>query len=315
MQMPGVFRGFRGALCLSLMLVLLLLLTGCSRTALLYDHADWMAMRWVTGLLDGDSDQETAWQARFGEVVDSHRSQLLPEVVVALRSFEAQAETGIRGPALECWLQSVDALYARHVELVLPVATDVLLSARPEQIDHLERELAERSAELRDERLFEDPQRQMEVRVDRYRERIERWTGDLSGDQRAALALAVARLPDVAPDWFDYRQQMQGELVAMLRAGADADRLQAFLRDWWLSFAGRPARLRQDMDALRHGMVGLIARLDRDLSAAQRETLLDKVRDLREGLESVDPAVAEFARRHSPGVSCAERLASQSPSL
>jgi len=300
--MPRIFR-------LSSLLLIALLLSGCSRTALLYDNADWMAVRWVSSLLDADSRQKDQWQAMFGEVVEQHRAQLLPEVVALLHELEQQAESGIRTEFLECWLQAADDSYRRHVDLLIPTAVGVLRDIRWEQVDHLQSELDERNDEYREAKLFSDPAEQREARAERYVERIERWTGSLDNSQVDWVALQVARLPDVAGAWLDYRRDRQAELLALLRADPTESRLRAYLETWWQRFDHRAVDLERDTMRLRQGMVAMIDQLDRRLSAGQRRTLVENVRDLRVGLESASRQDDVLARTGARWPNCASAAA------
>jgi hypothetical protein len=291
---------------ISSVVVLLAMLFGCSRTALLYDNADWMAMRWTASLLDADAEQEAAWRQLFDEVAARHRTERLPEVIGLLNAFENQAESGIRQPAFDCWLESVDAAYRSHAALIVPVAATVLGDIRPEQIDHLERELAERVDESREERLFADPVEQFEARVERYIERIERWTGNLEDSQSQLVKQVVAGLPDISGTWLDYRQSRHEQLLSLLRAAASDEQLRSYLQAWWVTLDDRPAALTAGMNGLREGMLELMTRLDSSLTSRQRETLLENIQDIRLGLESVDAAAAALAREYRTLGPCAK---------
>ena len=67
---------------LPLLLMLLILLTsGCSRTDLLYDNADWLAYRWADNLMDASGAQQDAWRGMFRQAMAEHRRELLPQLV------------------------------------------------------------------------------------------------------------------------------------------------------------------------------------------------------------------------------------------
>ena len=76
--------------CLTLLSAVLL--AGCSTTQLAYDNADWLLQRWAAGLLDPNAAQRTAWKARFGQAMQAHRRELLPEVIALLALLELRDE-------------------------------------------------------------------------------------------------------------------------------------------------------------------------------------------------------------------------------
>lgn len=262
---------------------------GCSRAALVYDNADWLAVRWSAKLLDADGEQKAQWGPWFSAAVERHRGELLDEVVMLLDGLTRQVDGGVDSAGLGCWVDAVDRSYRRHAELVVPVATSVLGSVRPAQIDHLAAEFDERNAEYAEETLFDDPERQQSERVDRYVERIEAWVGDLDAVQRRLVEVHVVALPDLASGWLDYRRRQQQHLLGLLRAGAPAADLEGFLLGWWRDLADRPAAMEAASDRLRDGVLTLLVDLDATLDPAQREHLLERIQDLRDGLATARP--------------------------
>lgn len=284
----------------------LLLLVGCSRTELFYNNADWLAYRWTVGLVDASDAQREAWRGAFERLLAEHRRELLPEVIVLLRGLEDAADSGLRRERLACRLDAVDHSYRRHARLVVPVGVEVLAELDAAQVDGLERELAERNAEYREAYLDPDPQRRRQARLERYVERIERWTGDLDARQLRLVEVAVDRLPDVAADWLAYREARQAQLLGVLRA-ADPGRaaeVRTLLVEWWVTFDHRPTALVAGTDALRQGFLDLVVALDQTLSRRQRDHFVAELRNLREGLQAaLEQADAPVAAA-DPALAC-----------
>jgi len=277
----------------------LVVLVGCSRITLLYENGSWMTTRWAAGLLDADSAQKEAWQKHFDEIFARHQQQLLPEVISLLAAAEEQVRNGVDDRQLACLFTSADHTYRRHAALFVPAAVTVLRSATPHQIAHLREELADRNRDYRDEMIFDDPDRQLKARVERYQERIEDWTGDLSPAQQRMIRREVSALPDIAAVWLDYREERQAQLIALLQQQAGDDLLERHLTAWWIDFAQRPPELVLANQALRAGMRQLLASIDNTLSKEQRTAVINRLRDWRIGLESVSPEAKAIAHNRA----------------
>jgi hypothetical protein len=154
-----------------------------------------------------------------------------------------------------------------------------------EQIRHLAAELRERNSEYREEYLAEQIERRTADRGERVLERIERWTGPLQSAQREMVTLAGREMPDLAAAWLEYRLDRQQRLLALLRQGAGEAELGRFLEAWWVDLAERPPDLVVAVDAVRNDTIALLSRLDRTLTAEQRQELVERVARLRGALE------------------------------
>lgn len=279
-------------------LLLALLFAGCSRTELLYNNADWLAERWASDLMDASGAQEEAWRGLFRLAMDEHRRALLPELVGLLVALEVTAADPT-AEELDCWAEAAERVYRRHARWAVPTAVAVLRDLSPAQVDHLAAELARRNEEYREDYLDEDPKRRERERVERYVERIERWTGRLSTGQLRLVERATRAMPDLTADWLDYRRQQQARLLLLLRSGAGDTALHDFLDGWWVEFADRPPVLEQETVQLRSGWLDLILALHATLDREQRAALTERLADLRGDLERVpdDDSDRRLARR------------------
>lgn len=260
------------------------LLSGCSQTELVYRNADWLAYRWVDRLLDADQAQSEQWSLLFERVMEEHRRELLPQVVALLNQASQQADRGLSADRLGCLWQGADRLIETHGRLIVPAATQVLSGISSEQIEHLNAELEERNAEYRDDYLHPDAAEREAARIERFIERVERWTGELTTEQARLVEAAVQRMPDIAGDWLDYRERQQQRLLALLRADQGAQAVETFLIAWWVEAADRDPRLVNDFQQLRDGWIRMLVELDATLDEQQRDHLLARLTDLRDDL-------------------------------
>ena len=281
---------------LSIILVTLVL-TACSRTGLVYDNADWLAYRWAVKLLDADAPQREDWRERFRQLHVTHREQLLPQVIDILHAMEVQAGEGLSSERLTCLLEDAERVYRAHARLTVPLAVDLLQDMSGEQLAHLAAELDERNREYVEKYLDTEPAVRHENRVERYLERIERWTGDLSDEQVAMVDAAVQTMPETAETWLAYRRQQQRRLLDLLQAHADEAELATFLAAWWMDFADRSEALVDRTENMRRASARLALRLDASLTSRQRSQFVKRVAKLRRDLEGVSDFPRHIAAR------------------
>ena len=284
------------------------MLSACSRTELVYRNADWLAYRWVDGLLDADQAQSDQWPLLFERVMEEHRRELLPQVVALLNQASQQADRGLSADRLDCLWQGADRLMETHGRMIVPAATQVLSGISAEQVEHLRAELNERNAEYRENYLHPDPVEREEARIGRFTERVERWTGELTTEQARLVDVAVRRLPDIAGDWLAYRERQQQRLLDLLNAGAAPQTLEAFLIAWWVEAADRDPGLVNDFQRLRDGWIRMLAELDTTLDEQQRAHLLESVVDLRDDLAGELDEGFNVASLSGSGLVCSTSL-------
>lgn len=261
----------------------LIALSACSRTELVYRNADWLAYRWVDRLLDADQAQSEQWPLLFDRVLQEHRRELLPQVVALLQQSSNRAGRGLSAGDLNCLWRDANHLIETHARLIVPTATQVLSGISATQIEHLRTELDARNTEYREAYLDPDAGKREEARVERFTERIERWTGELSTAQTHLVEAAVRRMPDIAGEWLRYRETQQQRLLAMLREDKP-QALEKFLVSWWVDQADREPVLVTAYPRLREGWIDMLAALDSTLDKDQRAHLLATIGDLRDDL-------------------------------
>ena len=277
--------------------VVVLGLGGCTRIEFLYDHADWFIVRWVDTMLEPDSGQRERWRAWIEDALSVHRRELLVELVGLLQQARQETAHGPTAAGVRCLLQAADQVVEAHAQLVAPVAAAVLTDASAEQLEILRARFDEQTADYRDDFLDPDPARREQRRVERYVDRIERWTGDLATEQLRLVERLVGELPDLAADWLVYRESQQASLLQKLRSGDGNDAVASLLVDWWGRQRGRAPQLVDKAQRIREGIVQLIVVLVPTLDSTQRAHLQAEIDDMRDQLASAAGVESDGALR------------------
>ena len=252
-------------------IVALALLAGaCSTVELAYDRADWLLLKQMDEYLDLDDAQETVAREYLRERMATHRREELPGYVQTLGTVRAMSRDGLDGREVD-WIFDATRNHLRTaVDRTIPAVAAVLADMDDTQIAHLSERIAKANEEFRERHLEGSAQQRRAARTQRLVKGLKRWTGKLREEQVRLVDEMQTRIPDGAAQWLTYRERRQRELLALLRSGADAGRISAQLRAWWIHLAGRGETLERLNEAQTEGWKNLVLALDGTLSPEQR---------------------------------------------
>ncbi len=311
-----IIRGMQrmGAVPFSLVMIFALAtITACSTTQMAYNNADWFVTRVANDYLALSPEQEDAWAPTLQRVLQRHRDEELQHIVAFLINLEGLVSAGLTQSRLECAAQQLEDLYRRTARLSIAIASPLLVGLSDQQIRHLEDRLRERRVDFRRTYVEGSSSQRLDSRVERVRERIVRWTGDLTSAQTTLIRQAVMTWPDVARDWDQYRTLKQRQFLALVRARPQAEEIDRFLTDWWVDFSDRPPVLRQKHELLKLGLIRLLLALDQSFSDAQRMRLDENVKDQRTDLQGLLPHPPDASRVASWGCPSLARVSRKGP--
>jgi len=197
-------------------LALLLALVGCSSFTLAYQQLPFLAGWWIDSYLDLDSSQRARLKEQLQAWQAWHRREELPHLQALLSQATAALDNGVTRDELLALERGARASAERSLQHAAPLAGPLLASLRPEQWQHLQKTLDEKSVEWRERNSGRGGPGE---RAKRYTSNLERWLGDLD---RAPLKQARA---DALAWHFDLAAMAQG------RATRQAHVVEA-LRAW-----------------------------------------------------------------------------------
>ena len=252
---------------LSVILVALSLLAGCSAVRLAYDHADtWLRWR-AENYLDVHGEQVQELDERIDALHDWHRAKALPKY--ARLCEEAARRLGV-GLSREDIVWGYDSVMAQARESLRAAAERIapmLDRLSPEQVRHMEKRFAEDNRKFARENLRGSEAERRKRRATRTVERLEDWVGKLSRTQLER----VRQFSERAPLYYEMRdrdrKRLQGELLAMVRAREAQKRLPEHAANF---DQGRDPAYAAASEAARQEYYTLLLDLDRMLSAEQR---------------------------------------------
>lgn len=141
-------RSARALPCAAGLLVLLLLLQGCSFAFKFgYNRADWLITGQVDDYVNLSDSQQTLFDERFERLWRWHRHEELPAYAQDLREFAAGVEAGLSADDIARFRRQSEGYWERVVRKALPDLTALASSLDDEQVRDLLAEVDSKRAE------------------------------------------------------------------------------------------------------------------------------------------------------------------------
>lgn len=199
-------------------LLLLVLMAGCSSTKLAYRYADWGIIWWVEDYVSLTGDQKQQLNRDIASLRQWHCSAELSRYQAWLDTLEADVSKGPPDEATVAHHQEkLFNFFPRLLEQATPVAVNLLSSLSDTQVEELARKMEESQQDMEQEFLADSPQATARARSERTAERVERWLGDLNEEQRRIVQNWSAKRGSQTEIWLQGRKNWQLALLEVLQ--------------------------------------------------------------------------------------------------
>jgi hypothetical protein len=197
--------------------LLVVFLCGCSMARLGYNNGETVSYFWLNSYIGFDADQKPWVKKELAGLFAWHRRTQLPEYLPLL----AQAKKRIHKPVTEADLARDYEEIRRRILIIsdraAPVAADLALALRPEQIASIEKQFADNNEKFRKDRLRGDLAQRQRDRYKRSMKQAEVWFGNFSSEQEAQIRLLSDARPLDDELVLADRMQRQAEMIRMLQ--------------------------------------------------------------------------------------------------
>lgn len=272
-----------------ILVLCLILFTGCSATKLAYRNLDWLISRKVNQMVDLNSSQQAWFDNQLDSALQWHCETQIPRYRTALFSLREQmlsAELNVQ--ALEKHMQNAEQSAERLVEHSAPLISGLLQRLDDEQVLELQASLGKHLQEQYEELVAPPEQERYENSAERLSEFLQRWLGRLNTKQTNLIQQWAANRGSSNKVWLDNRQHWQGLLLKELATRQQSDfseRVRRLLVDYRQlqtpAYAEQSSRSRQAFGEL-------LVQIMQASTAAQRKHLSDAFNDLLEDLQALD---------------------------
>lgn len=251
----------------------------------------------ASSYFDLDSAQQAEFKTRLERVHAWHRREELPQVIATLREARQRIDRPVSLADIDWIIAETQDHYRKAVGRIVDESADLLATLSPEQIDALERKLAEVDEEFVEEWIDASPDRIRRARFERVLERAEEWLGRLEPAQRRWLRQQLDRIPTDYEAARADRLRRQAEFLALLRGdaamvktGAGGDTRRGRLKRWAIDWDhGRTPDELARIDRFMRDYGELYSELINGATPGQRDHLRRRLDSYVDGLSQQLP--------------------------
>ncbi len=224
----------RGIVSLVVIYITLVGLQACATLKMTYNWADYLVFWRIDSYFDVSGVQEEFLEAKLDKLHQWHRREELSRYVAFLEETQTRIQDGIDGDDLDWFNQRIRDLNANIARFVADDTVEFLSSLSNDQIAYLEKTLSEENEE-RLEEIQRTETEKIEELYEKVIETVEDWIGDLSEDQKKAIADKIAVDKHAETIWFNHRFTSQKRFIHLLKKEKSAESLRQPILEWYLN--------------------------------------------------------------------------------
>ncbi|MEC5160043.1 MULTISPECIES: DUF6279 family lipoprotein [unclassified Janthinobacterium] len=207
------FRGGRLQQCL--LVLLLVLLAGCSSLRLSYNNGDTLLYWWLNAYVDLESDQKGWVQKDIDKMFHWHRQTQLKDYVQVLTNAQRQLQSNPTQADLLATYADIKTRAQAVIVKAEPDLADLARSLRPEQIAQMEKKFTKNNEDYRKKYLRGDAAKRQKFRYQKSMEQFELWFGSFSREQEELIRQASDARPLNNELWFEERLRRQRSIIGL----------------------------------------------------------------------------------------------------
>ena len=217
MKKFNTHASFQNRLTYALLILMLVVVAGCSSLRLAYNNGDTVLYWWLNAYVDLDRDQKGWVRDDIDKLFDWHRKTQLKDYVEILRKGQKQVQGN---PTQADLMADYGEIKSRTQSLLLKAApdlADLARSLKPEQIAQMEKKFTSNNDDYRKKFLTGDQEKRQQLRYKKSMEQFELWFGSFSREQEAIIRKASDARPLDNEIWLDERMRRQRNVLTLVQ--------------------------------------------------------------------------------------------------
>lgn len=276
------------------MLLVALLLAGCSNLKLAYGQGPTLAYWWLDRYADFVDEQKPRARAAVDQWFAWHRREQLAEDAALLDQLAREAEREVTGAQVCQWVKVYERKRDLYLTQFAPAVADVAAMLGPQNLRQVESRFAKVNETWRDEHVQGDLKEREVAMVKRVLDRAELLYGRLDRSQRNFVAQAMRQAPWDPERAYAERLADQREALAVLQRlgqrNLSPEQRQELARSSLLHLAQASDELqRQLRDQLYRYQCQFAAELHNRMTPEQRRHAVERLHDWAQELRSFLP--------------------------
>ena len=266
---------------LTLLLLLVALIAGCSALRLGYRQADTLLAWRANDYFDLNPLQKHELDVRLEPLLIWHRYEQLPEYAAFLATAIKKAQPGLKHDDIVWFVDGFKARYRVIVNRGAVDAAEMLATLAPEQIVALRKRWDKDNRKFVGENELDGSlEKRRRARLKKTLSQIVDWTGSLTWEQEQKVAALLDAVPPIEHLRHADRMRRQQEFLQLLKLRTNQrefpPKLQAWLLDWE---RGRTPEFEQMSGEVYAKRIAFYLALDKLLTPGQRQIVLHRLQD------------------------------------
>ncbi len=222
---------------LYLVLILFIILEGCSTVKLVYDYDYWYVLHKIDSTFDLEASQEELCKQYIKQFHSWHRKKELPKYIDYLKRIRLLIEMGFDQDQLDQVYSRFDQLRVNSTIKLIPLASDFLTKLDRTQINRLEKVFINENKEIEDQIAMVSSVKQEKL-FKKTEARVEDWIGTLTEKQIRMISEFAMTSPDFNIIRLSHRKEGQQIFLEQIRRTNTIHSNEALLTELWINAYG-----------------------------------------------------------------------------
>jgi hypothetical protein len=266
---------------LTLLLLLVALIAGCSALRLGYRQADTLLAWRANEYFDLNPLQKHELDVRLERLLIWHRYEQLPEYAAFLATAIKKAQPGLKHEDIVWFVDGFKARYRVIVNRGAVDAAEMLATLAPEQIVALQKKFDKVNRKFAsDNELDGSLEKRKHARLKKTLDQIMDWTGSLTYEQEQKIAALLDPIPPIEHLRQADRIRRQQEFLQLLKLRTSQLEFQPKLQAWLLDWErGRTPEYEQLAGEVYAKRIQFYLAVEKLLSPGQRQMVLHRLQE------------------------------------
>lgn len=262
---------------ITFLLLILLLISSCSKTQIAYKFSDWFLLERVDHYFQITPSQEEFLEEKLEHLLSWHRTHELPEIIQTLTELQTRYQDGLDPADLDWVAEDHRSYFKRFLLKAVPGFSRFLTTLDDSQIQHFKTQLGKKNdfltkqAKMTDEELVQDTQKW-------FIELLEDWFGTLDAEQKESIQNWL----NVEREWvlskLENRHKFQEAFVILLQSHKPEKEIETQLTVWIVEPESRwTPEFKVQLDHKIAEWKGILFKVDSIITPKQRNLALEKI--------------------------------------
>jgi len=264
---------------ITLLSLILLLVSSCSKTQIAYKFSDWFLLERVDHYFQITPSQEEYLEERLEHLLSWHRTHEMPEIISTLTEFHERYRDGLDMADLDWLSDDHRSYFKRFFRKAVPDFSQFLATLDDSQIRHFKTQLKKKNDFLIKQANMTDEELKANTR-EWFVELLEDWFGDLNREQKTSIHGWLTGERKWVLAKLENRRKFQKDMVALLKEHQTEKEIEAQLTVWIEKPESRwTPEFKNQIDKKMALWKELLFKVDAIITPVQRNHALEKIQE------------------------------------